>query len=98
MDYGSAEPDPDPKEIFTDPQKKLSLILIKVDGVTRLDFRDIDWSRVWLEVFFLETQVFKVNISSITHAGRTAKDIKTPTLSNCPFKGRKCLYPLDGEL
>jgi hypothetical protein len=54
MDYGSAEPDPDPKEIFTDPQKKLSLILIKVDGITRLDFRDIDWSRVWLEVFFLK--------------------------------------------
>jgi hypothetical protein len=61
MDYGSAEPDPDSKEIFTDPHKKLSLILIKMDGVTILDFRDIDWSRVWLEVFYLKTQVFKVN-------------------------------------
>jgi hypothetical protein len=87
MDYGSAEQDPDPKGIFTDPQKKLSLFLIKVDGVTRFDFRDIDWSRVWLEVFYLKTQVFKANISSITHAVRTAKGIKTPTLSNCPFKG-----------
>jgi hypothetical protein len=77
MDYGSAEPDPDPKEIFTDPpQKKLSLILIKVDGVTRLDFRDIDWSRVWLEVFYLKTQVFKVNISSITHQFGQRKILK----------------------